>query len=41
MRIITFITDHDVVDVTLKHLAKAGAKSSRSPPGAAALPAVS
>jgi len=41
MRIIAFIIDHDVVDAILRHLAKAEARSSRGPPSAAALPAVS
>jgi len=44
MRIIAFIIDiidHDVVDTILRHLAKAGAKSPRGPPGAPPLSAVS
>jgi len=41
MRIIAFITDHDVVDAILRHLAKAMARSPRGPPSVAALSAVS
>jgi hypothetical protein len=41
MRIIAFITDHDVVDAILRHLAKAVARSPRGPPSVAALSAVS
>lgn len=41
MRIIAFITDHDVVDAILRHLAKAEARSPRGPPSAAALSAAS
>ena len=41
MRIISFIIDHDVVDVILRHLAKAEAQSPRGPPGAAPLSAAS
>jgi len=41
MRIIAFISDHDVVDAILRHLAKANARSPRGPPGTAALSAVS
>jgi hypothetical protein len=41
MRIIAFITDHDVVDAILRHLAKAEAQSPRGPPGTAALPTAS
>ena len=41
MRIIAFIIDHDVVDAILRHLAKAGAKSPRGPPGARPLSAAS
>ena len=41
MRIIAFITDHDVVDAILRHFAKARAKSPRGPPGAPPLAAVS
>ena len=41
MRIIAFITDHDVVDAILRHLAKARPKSPRGPPGAPPLAAVS
>ena len=41
MRIIAFITDHDVVDAILRHLAKAEAQSPRGPPSAAALSAAS
>ena len=32
MRIIAFITDHDVVDAILRHLAKAEVRSPRGPP---------
>ncbi len=41
MRIIAFITDHDVVDAILRHLAKAVARSPRGPPGEAELSAAS
>jgi hypothetical protein len=41
MKVISFITEHDVVDAILRHLAKAGARSPRGPPGAATLPATS
>ena len=41
MKVIAFITEHDVVDPILRHLAKAGARSPRGPPGAATLPATS
>jgi hypothetical protein len=41
MKVIAFITEHDVVDAILRHLAKVEARSSRGPPGAATLPAVS
>ena len=41
MRIIAFITDHDVVDAILRHLAKAEARSARGSPSAAPLPAAS
>ena len=41
MRIIAFITDHDVVDAILRHLAKAEARFPRGPPGTAALSAAS
>ena len=41
MRIIAFITDHDVVDAILRHLVKAVARSPRGPPGAPPLAAVS
>ena len=41
MRIIAFITDHDVVDAILRHLATAEAHSPRGPPGAGAVSAAS
>jgi len=41
MKVIAFITEHDVVDAILRHLAKAGARSPRGPPGAATLPTTS
>ena len=41
MKVIAFITEHDVVDAILRHLAKAEARSPRGPPGAATLPATS
>jgi hypothetical protein len=41
MKVIAFITEHDVVDAILRHLAKTEARSPRGPPGAATLPAVS
>ena len=41
MKVIAFITEHDVVDAILRHLAKAETRSPRGPPGAATLPAVS
>jgi len=41
MKVIAFITEHEVVDAILRHLAKAEARSPRGPPGAAALPAAS
>jgi len=37
MKVIAFITEHDVVDAILRHLATADAKSPRGPPGVAAL----
>jgi hypothetical protein len=40
-RVIMHITEHDVVDAILRHLAKAEARSPRGPPGAATLPAIS
>lgn len=39
MKVIAFITEHDVVDAILRHLAKTRARSPRGPPGAATLPA--
>ena len=41
MKVIAFITEHDVVDAILRHLAKARSRSPRGPPGAATLPATS
>ena len=41
MKVIAFITEHDVIDAILRHLAKAETRSPRGPPGAATLPAVS
>jgi hypothetical protein len=41
MKVIAFITEHDVIDAILKHLAKTKARSPRGPPGAATLPATS
>ena len=41
MKVVAFITEHDVVDAILRHLAKAEARSPRGPPGAATLPATS
>jgi hypothetical protein len=41
MKVIAFITEHDVVDAILSHLAKAGARSPRGPPGVATLPTTS
>jgi len=41
MKVIAFITEHDVVDAILRHLAKAEARSPRGPPGAATFPAIS
>jgi hypothetical protein len=41
MKVIAFITEHDVVDAILRHLAKTEARSPRGPPGAATLPATS
>jgi hypothetical protein len=35
MKVIAFITEHDVVDAILRHLAKAEARSPRGPPGTA------
>jgi len=37
MKVIAIITEHDVVDAILRHLAKAGARSPRGPPGARTL----
>ena len=41
MRVIAFITEHEVVDAILRHLAKTGARSPRGPPGTATVPATS
>ena len=41
MKVIAFITEHDVVDAILRHLAKTKARSPRGPPGAATFPATS
>jgi len=41
MKVIAFISEHDVVDAILRHLAKTEARSPRGPPGAATLPATS
>jgi hypothetical protein len=41
MKMIAFITEHDVVDAILRHLAKPEARSPRGPPGAATFPATS
>jgi len=41
MKVIAFITEHDVVDAILRHLAKTKTRSPRGPPGAATLPATS
>jgi hypothetical protein len=41
MKVIAFITEHDVVDAILRHLAKTKARSPRGPPGAATPHAVS
>ncbi len=41
MKVIAFITEHEVVDAILRHLAKTGARHPRGPPSAAALPAAS
>ena len=41
MKVIAFITEHDVVDAILRHLAKTKARSPRGPPGAATFPAIS
>jgi hypothetical protein len=41
MKVIAFVTEHDVVDAILRYLAKAEARSPRGPPGAATLPAIS
>jgi hypothetical protein len=40
MKVIAFITERDVVDAILRHLAKAEARSPRGPPGAATFPAI-
>ena len=39
MKVIAFITEHDVIDAILRHLAKTKTRSPRGPPGAATLPA--
>jgi len=39
MKVIAFITEHDVVDAILRHLAKTKARSPRGPQGMATLPA--
>jgi ribosomal protein S27E len=41
MKVIAFITEHEVVDAILRHLAKTGARHPRGPPSAAAFPAAS
>ena len=41
MKVIAFITEHEVVDAILRHLAKAESKAPRGPPGAATLPTTS
>ena len=41
MKVIAFITEHDVVDAILTHLAKTEARSPRGPPDGATLPVVS
>ena len=41
MKVIAFITDHDVVDAILRHLAKAEPPSARDPPSMPALSAPS
>ena len=41
MKVIAFITEHDVVDAILRHLAKIKARSPHGPPSAATLPATS
>jgi hypothetical protein len=41
MKVIAFITEHDVVDAILRHLAKTEARSPRGPPGAVTLPGTS
>jgi len=41
MKVIAFITEHDVVDAILRHLAKAEVRSPRGPPGVATVPATS
>ena len=41
MKVIAFITEHDVVDAILRHLAKTKARSPRGPPGGETLPATS
>jgi len=41
MKVIAFITEHDVVDAILRHLVKTEARSPRGPPVAATLPTTS
>jgi hypothetical protein len=41
MKVIAFITEHDLVDAILRHLAKAKTRSPRGPPVGATLPATS
>jgi len=41
MKMIAFITEHDVVDAILRHLAKTEERSPRGPPGAATFPTTS
>ncbi len=41
MKVIAFITKHDVVDAILRHLANTKARSPRGPPGAPTLPTTS
>ena len=41
MGVIAFITEHEVVDAILRHVAKAETRSPRGPPGAAAVSAAS
>jgi hypothetical protein len=41
MKVIAFITERDVIDATLRHVATAETRSPRGPPGATTLLAVS